>query len=279
VAQARAGGTGGRSGVGLVTRFDGKVALVTGAASGMGAATAAALAAESAHVVLFDVQPERVTRVAADVGGIAVVGDAARTSDAQHAVDVAVESFGGLDVLITCAGADVGGGALGDLTSANWEQALHANLETCVVTTKAALPELVRRRGAIAIVASIGAFTAGPSLAGYVAAKAGLLGLTRSLAVDYGPEGVRVNAVCPGWIDTPMVEGAMNDFARRLDLTAEEAYAQATAPLPLKRAGTPEEVAAVCLFLVSDDSSFMTGSSIVVDGGTIAANVGTAAFA
>jgi NAD(P)-dependent dehydrogenase (short-subunit alcohol dehydrogenase family) len=245
----------------------------------MGAATAAALAAENAHVVLFDVQAERVRRVANDVGGTAVVGDAARTSDAQHAVDVAVDSFGGLDVLITCAGADVGGGALGDLTIEDWQQALHANLETCVVTTKAALPALVHRHGAIAIVASIGAFTAGPSLAGYVAAKAGLLGLTRSLAVDYGPQGVRVNAVCPGWIDTPMVTGAMDDFARRLGLSAEEAHAQATAPLPLKRAGTPEEIAAVCLFLVSEDSSFMTGSSIVVDGGTIAANVGTAAFA
>jgi meso-butanediol dehydrogenase/(S,S)-butanediol dehydrogenase/diacetyl reductase len=265
--------------VGLVTRFDGKVALVTGAASGMGAATAAALATENAHVVLFDVQAERVKRVATEVGGVAVVGDAARSSDAQHAVDVAVDSFGGLDVLITCAGADVGGGALGDLTIEDWQQALHANLETCVVTTKAALPKLVQRRGAIAIVASIGAFTAGPSLSGYVAAKAGLLGLTRSLAVDYGPEGVRVNAVCPGWIDTPMVTGAMDDFARRLGLSAKKAYAQATAPLPLKRAGTPEEVAAVCLFLVSEDSSFMTGSSIVVDGGTIAANVGTAAFA
>jgi meso-butanediol dehydrogenase / (S,S)-butanediol dehydrogenase / diacetyl reductase len=260
-------------------RFDGKAALVTGAASGMGAATAAALAAEGADVVLFDLQAERVETVAAEIGGVAVAGDAAHPADAERAVATAVGGFGGLDALITCAGADVGGGALADLEPEDWERALHANLETCVVTVRAALPALRERRGAIAIVSSLGGFTAGPNLAGYVAAKSGLLALTRSLAIDYGPAGVRVNAVCPGWIDTPMVQGAMADFARRLDVTPEEAHARATAPLPLKRAGTPEEIASVCLFLVSDDASFVTGSSIVVDGGSLAANVGTAAFA
>lgn len=260
-------------------RFDGKVALVTGAASGMGAATATALRAEGAEVVLFDRNADAVAQTAAAIGGVAVAGDAARPADADRAVAAAVEGFGGLDVLITCAGADVGGGALGELEVADWELALHANLETCAVSVKAALPALIERRGAIAIVSSLGAMTAGPSLAGYVSAKSGLLALTRSVAVDYGPAGVRVNAVCPGWIDTPMVQGAMQDFARQLDVSAEEAYTRATAPLPLKRAGTPEEVAKVCLFLVSDDAAFMTGSHIAVDGGTLAANVGTAAFA
>lgn len=262
-----------------MSRFEGRVALVTGAASGMGAATAAGLAAEGARVVLFDRQADRVQAVGAGLGGVAVAGDASRAADAERAVAAAVDEFGGLDCLITCAGADVGGGALGDLSAADWEQALQANLETCVVTVRAALPELVKRRGAIAIVASLGAFTSGPGLAGYVTAKSALLGLTRSLAVDYGPVGVRVNAVCPGWIDTPMVAGAMEDFARRLGISAEEAHARATAPLPLRRAGRAEEVAGVCLFLVSDDSAFVTGSAIVVDGGTMAANVGTAAFA
>lgn len=264
-----------------MARFTDRVALVTGAAGGMGAATATALAAEGASVVLFDLQDERVHSVAAEIGGaaVAVAGDAASPADAQRAVDAAVSTFGGLDILVACAGADVGAGALGDLSPRDWEQALHANLETAVVTTRTALPSLVSRRGAIALVASIGAYTSGPGIAGYVTAKSGLLGLTRSLAVDYGPAGVRVNLVCPGWIDTPMVKEAMDDFARRLGVTPEQAHARATAPLPLGRAGLPEEVAAVCLFLVSDDSCFMTGSALVVDGGTIAANVGTAAFA
>jgi meso-butanediol dehydrogenase/(S,S)-butanediol dehydrogenase/diacetyl reductase len=264
--------------VGLMPRFDGRTVLVTGAASGMGAATARALAAEDANVVLFDLQAELTARVAAEIGGIAVTGDAGHAPDAERAVAAAVNSFGGLDALITCAGADVGGGALGELTPGDWEAALYANLETCVVTTRAALPSLIERRGAIAIVSSLGAFTTGPSIAGYVAAKSGLLGLTHSLAVDYGPLGVRVNAVCPGWIDTPMVAPAMRDFAEHLGISPEEAHARATKPLPLRRAGTPEEVASVCLFLVSDDSAFMTGSAIPVDGGTLAANVGTAAY-
>lgn len=259
-------------------RFAGRSVLVTGAASGMGAATARALAAEGASVVLFDLQAELVEQVADEIGGIAVTGDAGDPPDANRAVEAAVIAFGGLDALITCAGADVGGGALGDLTPEDLERVLHANLETCVVTVRAALPALIERRGAITIVSSLGSFTTGPSIAGYTIAKSALLGLTHSLAVDYGPLGVRVNAVCPGWIDTPMVAPAMRDFAEHLGISPEEAHARATKPLPLKRAGTPEEIASVCLFLISDDSAFMTGSAIPVDGGTLAANVGTAAF-
>jgi len=260
------------------SRFEGKAVLVNGAASGMGAATATALAAEGAGVVLFDLQADRVEDLAATLGGVAVVGDAAEQADARRAVEAAGERFGGLDGLVTCAGADVGRGPLGDLDDDNWDAGIHANLETCTVTAAAALPALVERRGAIAIVASLGALTAGPGLAAYNAAKSGLLAVTRSLAIDYGPRGVRINAVCPGWIDTPMVQAAMVDFAERLDLGPEEAYARATAPLPLKRAGTPEEIASVCLFLISEDAAFMTGSYIPVDGGTLAANVGTAPF-
>ncbi len=261
-----------------MSRFDGRTVLVTGAASGIGAATVRALAAEDAHVVLFDLDAELVQRVAAEVGGIAVAGDAGHAPDAERAVAAAVQVFGGLDALITCAGADVGGGALGELAAEDWAAALYANLETCVVTSKAALPPLLERRGAIVIVSSLGAFTTGPSIAGYVAAKSGLLGLTHSLAVDYGPLGVRVNAVCPGWIDTPMLAPAMRDFAEHLAISPEEASARATRPLPLRRVGTPAEVASVCLFLACDDSAFMTGSAIPVDGGTLAANVGTAGF-
>lgn len=259
-----------------MARFTDRVVLVTGAASGMGAATATALAAEGASVVLFDIQDERVQSVAAGIGGLAVSGDAAREADAQRAVDAATSTFGGLDAVVACAGADVGGGPLGDLSRDDWDQALHANLQTAVVTVRAALPSLLAPGGAVVVIGSIGAYTTGPGIAGYVTAKSALLGLTRSLAVDYGPAGIRVNLVCPGWIDTPMVAEAMDDFARRLGVTAEEAHARATAPLPLRRAGRPEEVAAACLFLLSDDSAFMTGSALVVDGGTLAANVGTA---
>lgn len=259
-------------------QFEGGVALVTGAASGIGAATARALAAEGAALVLFDLKREPLEQLAGELGAVPVAGDAASTADAERAVAAALERFGALDALLACAGADVGGGPLGDLSDEDWTACLHANLETCAVTVRAALPALVESRGAIVIVASIGAVSAGPGLAAYIAAKSGLLALTRSLAIDYGPQGVRVNAVCPGFVNTPMLQGALEGFADHLGVTAEEVSARATGYLPLRRAAEPEEIASVCLFLASDDASFMTGSHIVVDGGTMAANVGTAPF-
>ncbi len=260
-------------------QFEGKVALVTGAASGIGAATARALAAEGAELIVLDLKREPLEQLADELGAVAVAGDAASAVDAVRAVASAIERFGALDALLACAGADVGGGPLGDLSDQDWSTCLHANLEACAVTVRAALPALVERRGAVVIVASIGAVSAGPGLAAYIAAKSGLLALTRSLAIDYGPHGVRINAVCPGFVKTPMLQGAFEGFAAHLGVTAEEVSARATAYLPLRRAAEPEEIASVCLFLASDDASFMTGSHIVVDGGTMAANVGTAPFA
>jgi meso-butanediol dehydrogenase / (S,S)-butanediol dehydrogenase / diacetyl reductase len=257
-------------------RFAGKVALVTGAASGIGAATARALAAEGANLTLLDLRPEPLEALAEELDARPCIGDAADPTVAANAVATSVAAAGGLDVLITCAGADVGGGPLGDLSDEDWDSALRANLESCVVTVRAALDQLSERRGAIVMVASIGALSAGPGLAGYVTAKSGLLALTRSLAIDYGPLGVRVNAVCPGFIRTPMLEPAMAAFAQQSGVSTAEMYSRATGYLPLRRAGEPSEIASVSLFLASEDASFVTGSYIVVDGGTMATNVGTA---
>jgi meso-butanediol dehydrogenase / (S,S)-butanediol dehydrogenase / diacetyl reductase len=256
-------------------RFAGKAALVTGAASGIGEATARALASEGASLTLLDLRAEPLELLARDLGARAIAGDAADPAVAAAAVAASAEA-GGLDVLIACAGADVGGGPLGDLSDEDWNLCLRANLDSCVVTVRAALEQLIERRGAIVMVASIGAMSAGPGLAGYVTAKTGLLALTRSLAIDYGPLGVRVNAVCPGFIRTPMLEPAMAAFAEQSGVSTAEMYSRATGYLPLRRAGEPGEIASVCLFLASEDASFVTGSSIVVDGGTMATNVGTA---
>lgn len=259
-------------------RLAGRVALITGAGSGIGEATARRFAAEGAELVLFDLQRERVEGLARELGGAAVGGDAASGADAGRAVAEAVDRFGGLDVLVTCAGADVGGGALADLTPDEWDAGWRANLETCRASTQAALPALIERRGVVVVVSSVGALSSGPDSIAYQTAKAALLGFTRSVAVDYGAQGVRINAVCPGRTLTPMVERMTADFARDRGTTVEEMEDRVNAVIPLRRSGQPSELASVCLFLASDDASFMTGSVVVADGGIMATNVGVIPF-
>jgi NAD(P)-dependent dehydrogenase (short-subunit alcohol dehydrogenase family) len=258
-------------------RLEGKTALVTGGGSGIGAATARRFGREGARVVVMGRRSGPIEAVAAEVGGGAVSGDAAAAADAERAVAVAVERFGGLDILVANAGGE-GGGAAGDADDPTWQAGLDANLTSCFVCARAALPQLVQRRGTIVIVSSIAALASGPQMAGYSTAKAGLLGLMRSLAVDYGPDGVRVNAVCPGWVRTPMADHEMDHLASVRGGTRDDAYATATADVPLRRAADPDEIAAVCAFLASDDASYVSGSVLVADGGTSAVDVGTLAF-
>ena len=156
---------------------------------------------------------------------------------------------------------------------------LRASLTTAFITARETLPALIERGGgSIVIVSSIAGLAAGPSLAGYVSAKHGVIGLTRSLARDYGPRGVRVNAVCPGWVRTPVGDEQMDILAARDGITREEAYALTAAHVPLRRPAEPREIASIIAFLASDDSSFVTGSVLVVDGGASAVDVPTLAF-
>ena len=258
-------------------RLEGKVALVTGGGSGIGAAAARRIAREGAGVVIMGRRAAPLAAVADEVGAVAVPGDASSTDDAALAVAAAVEHFGGLDVLVANAGGE-GGGAAADADDATWDAGLRTNLTSCFVCARAALPQLVERRGAIVVVSSVAALAAGPGMAGYATAKAGLLGLMRSLAVDYGPVGVRVNAVCPGWIRTPMADREMDELASRRGSSRQGAYALATADVPLRRPGEADEIAAVCAFLASNEASYLTGSVIVADGGLTAADLGTLAF-
>jgi meso-butanediol dehydrogenase / (S,S)-butanediol dehydrogenase / diacetyl reductase len=262
-----------------MTRLRDRVALITGAGSGIGAATARRFAAEGARVVLFDLQRERVEALAAELDGLAIAGDAADLREARRAVALGVERFGGLDVLVTCAGADVGGGALGELAPEGWQIGLRTNLHTCLATTRAALPALIAARGAIVVISSVGALSGAPQTVSYQTAKAGLLGVVRSVAVDYGPQGVRINAVCPGFVHTPMSDALMERVAASEGTSVDAARARTGAVAPLGRAAAPAEIAAVCLFLASDEASFVTGSIVTVDGGTTAVNSGTVAFA
>ena len=259
-------------------RLDGSVALVTGGGTGIGAATAARLRADGAQVVITGRRPEVLERVAAETGAEAAPGDAASADDVRRAVRAATDRWGGLDVVVANAGGGGGGSAL-ETDDDAWEDALRASLTTSFITARETLPALIERGGgSIVIVSSIAGLAAGPSLAGYVSAKHGVIGLTRSLARDYGRRGVRVNAVCPGWVRTPVGDEQMDILAARDGITREEAYALTAAHVPLRRPAEPREIASIIAFLASDDSSFVTGSVLVVDGGASAVDVPTLAF-
>jgi NAD(P)-dependent dehydrogenase (short-subunit alcohol dehydrogenase family) len=259
-------------------QLEGKVALVTGGGTGIGAATSRRFAAEGARVVVTGRRREPVARLADEIGGLAVVGDAASSQDMSKAVVATIERFGGLDLLVAGAGGS-GTPAVGETSDERWTAALDSNLTSCFVTCREALPALLDRGGgSIVIVASAAALAGPPALAGYTAAKTGLIGLMRSLAVDYGPRRIRVNALCPAWVRTPMADEEMDRLGKARGITLTEAYELATSLYPLRRAADPEEIAACCLFLASPESSFVTGTVLVADGGGSAVDVGTLPF-
>jgi NAD(P)-dependent dehydrogenase (short-subunit alcohol dehydrogenase family) len=259
-------------------RLEGKVALVTGGGTGIGAATARIFAAEGARVVVTGRRAEPLEQVAAEISGVAVPGDASSPDDVRAAVTAGRARCGGLDIVVAAAGG-VGTPAVADTDPDRWEASMRSNLTSAFLTARETLPLLLERGGgSIVILSSEAALVAPPGLAGYVTSKTGLLGLVRSLAVDYGSRGVRVNALCPGWVRTPMADVEMDKLASRDSITRDEAYALACRHTPLGRPAEPEEIAAICLFLASADASFVTGAAIPADGGATAVDVSALAF-
>ncbi|MGX5771636.1 SDR family NAD(P)-dependent oxidoreductase [Microbacterium trichothecenolyticum] len=256
----------------------GKVVLITGGGTGIGAAIAERYAAEGAHVVVVGRRQAVLDEVAERIGALALVADAADASGARAAVEAAVAHFGRLDVLVNNAGGH-GFSAVGDTDDESWASSLHANLDTAFVMSREALPALIESKGQIVVISSLAGLFAGPSVAGYTVGKHALIGLTKTLARDYGRHGVRVNAVCPGWVQTPMADAEMDEFAAHADLDSrEEAYATVTADVPLRRPAAPSEIASVVRFLGSGESSYMNGAVLVVDGGAHVVDLPTIAF-
>ena len=248
--------------------FAGARILITGGGTGIGAACARRFAAEGARVAVLGRRKELLESIAQDVGGLAIVADAASSSQMKAAVETLRERFGGLDTLVHSAGG-LGAGDVLSVDDEAWRACMHANLDTAFVAARETLPMLIESRGAIVIVSSVAGLEAvPPQMIGYNTSKHALIGLTRSLAHDYGPKGVRVNAICPGWVRTPMADEEMGFFMTRDGLSLDEAYDLVNAEVPMRRAATPEEIAAVCAFLASKEASIVSGAIVPVDGGS-----------
>lgn len=260
-------------------RLDGKVALITGGGTGIGAATARRFAAEGASVVVTGRRPQPIEQVAREIGGLALAGDTADSEWADAAIAATVEKFHRLDIVIANAGA-VGNDELRTADDARWQRVLDTNLSGAMKIGRAALPAMIDGGGgSIVNVSSVAGLLASPRTLSYGVSKSAMIGLTRSMAYDYGPYGVRVNTLCPGWVRTPMSEQELDELAARRSGTRDDAFRAVTAYLPLRRAAEPEEVASCCLFLASDEASFVTGAVLVADGGGAIVDVGTLAFA
>jgi NAD(P)-dependent dehydrogenase (short-subunit alcohol dehydrogenase family) len=255
--------------------FDGKVALVTGAAMGLGAAIATAFAAEGAAVGLLDVDEDALAGTVASItraGGRAVpiVGDVSRAEAAERAIGTVVSEFGGLDVLVNNAGV-VRYGELPRFSEEDWDYVLDINLKGMYQTSRFAIPEMRKRgNGAIVNLASVQAYWSHQGAVAYSASKGGIVAFTRALALDHAREGIRVNAVAPGTVLTPMVRDAAQ---RSNPENPEAALAEFAQSHPIGRLIQPEEVASVVLFLASDKAAVVTGITIPVDGGLMAGNV------
>lgn len=250
-------------------RLKNKVALITGAASGMGQAAAVEFARAGARVAMNDVNEQGLAETAllvADAGGvcISIVGSVAEASDVATMVGRTVDAFGALDVLYSNAAIYLpnrGDAPVVDLDEEVWQRVIDVNLKGVYLCAKHAIPAMIRGGGGSIINVSSLAGTRGSRQShAYAMAKGGVIALTQSLAVTYGPQGIRANAIAPGAIDTPMVRGAGS-------LGDEAAVKAMMAHLPLGRVGLAEDVARVALFLASDESAYVTGTVQIVDGG------------
>lgn len=262
-----------------MAEFQGKVAFVTGGGTGIGAAVAREFVARGGKVALMGRRRAPLDEVAGPLDGLVLAGDAADTRSVRGAVAEITARLGGIDVLVANAGGH-GVGSLLDTDDAAWSLSTRVNLDTAFVCARECMPGLVARGGNVVILSSLAGHFAGPDVVGYVTMKHALVGLTRSLARDFGRKGVRANAVCPGWVTTEMADEQMSVLVHKFGLAGvEDAYRLVTRDVPLGRPALPREVAEAVLFLASSRASMITGTTLMVDGGASAVDLPTVAFA
>lgn len=248
------------------TPLEGKIALITGAGAGIGAGIAERFSEAGATVVLFDINGEsagQMSRKIEQAGhgrSLALQGDVSSEADVREAAGQAVEKFGTVDILVNNAGIDVSG-LVPDMNASEWDRVLAVNLKGAFLFSKHVIPHMRGRGGAIVNISSVHALVSNEGYAAYDASKAGMLAMTRTLALDHGRDGIRVNAICPGYISTPMTD---EWFKEQPD--PEATLREVLSFHPLGRIGTTRDVADAALFLASDASAFVSGTYLVVDG-------------
>ena len=251
-------------------KLKGKVALITGGGTGLGADFAKRFVAEGAKVVITGRRKEPLEKVAEGLPKDAVLicqGDVSVPEQAQAMVDATVKFGGKIDVLVNNAGIDPPGTVV-EIPIEQWKKIIDINLTGSFLMMRAAIPAMIKNGGgSIVNISSLAGLRCIPAMPAYTASKSGLIGLSQATALDYGAQKIRVNVVCPGPIRTEMLEHAMTDLAKSLDTDITGALNTMTKFIPLHRPATPDEVSGAVVFLASDDSSFVTGSTIVVDGG------------
>jgi NAD(P)-dependent dehydrogenase (short-subunit alcohol dehydrogenase family) len=252
---------------GSMSSLTGRRALITGGASGIGKATAMLFAREGAAISVVDLDEDggwKVARAVQDEGGRAVfvAADVTLDSDCRRAVQQTVSELGGLDILFNNAGI-IRRATVEELAEAEWDQVMAVNVKSIFLMSRYSVPVMANAGGGVIINTASGwGLMGGPRAAAYCASKGAVVLLTKAMAIDHGPQNIRVNCICPGDTDTPM----LRDEARQLGQSAERFLTEA-ADRPLGRIGTPDEIAQAVLYLASDASSYVTGTALVVDGG------------
>lgn len=249
-------------------RFGDKVAIITGGKSGIGFATASRFAAEGAKVVLADVSDAHEEAGKLAKGGAEVLfvqADVGREAEVRTLMEMSLAAYGGVDVLVNNAGIELAK-TVTETTCDEWDRLMDVNLKGVFLCSRAAIPVMVRQGGGVIVnVASELGLVGGSQIAAYSASKGGVVQLTKSMAIDHALDGIRVNCVCPGPVATPLLEAIIESSC-----DPEQERSSIVEKTLLKRVGRPEEIASVIMFLASNESSYMTGSVVVVDGGCTA---------
>jgi NAD(P)-dependent dehydrogenase (short-subunit alcohol dehydrogenase family) len=257
-------------------RLEGKVALITGGGQGIGAAIAERFVADGAKICITGRTREKLDKVAESLPAGSVttcVGDVTSYEDAKRMVETTLAFGDKVDVLVNNAAIDPGG-SVTEVDPALWRKVIDTNLTGPFLLMKAALPHMMKQGGGSIInIASLGGIRCLPAMPAYASSKAGLIMLTQQVALDYGSYKIRCNVVCPGATRTEMIEQALGSLKEKLGRDLEGVFSFVMSMVPLRRMAAPREITGICSYLASDDSTFMTGSVLVIDGGSAVVDV------